>query len=378
MTTRWDNFWKDGWERTRERHIAWWRGEGLVLHVMAPRGGTAYDADAQAPFYYLMSGLDADAAFDGPDALAAHWLDAVPRARRAARYLADIYFGGEAFPYFDTHTGPGSLATYLGATPEFAPDTVWFWPARTALSASTPLRFDPGNPWFLRQKALLEAGMDVSAGRFLVSMPDLVENIDTLAALRDTQVFMLDLVERPDFVKAKVAEINQVYFAAFAAFFDIIKDPWGGNAFSAFHIWGPGKTAKVQCDAAAMISPAMFAEFVAPGLTEQCAWLDYAIYHLDGTHALPHLDTLLHIDALDAIEWTPQVGQPQGGDPAWYAMYRRILDVGKSVQAINVQPAEVIPLLDAVGPKGMFVTVTAATEAEARALEEAVEAYHQA
>ena len=36
-------------------------------------------------------------------------------------------------------------------------------------------------------------------------------------------------------------------------------------------------------------------------------------------------------------------------------MYRRILDAGKSVQAVGVKPEEVVPLLDAVGGEGMYV-----------------------
>ena len=112
-----------------------------------------------------------------------------------------------------------------------------------------------------------------------------------------------------------------------------------------------------------------------PGLTEQCEWLDYSMYHLDGTQAIPHLDALLSIDALDAIEWTPQVSAPQGGDPMWFDLYRRILAAGKSVQAIGVRPDEVIPLLDAVGPAGMFLMVSVDSEAEAHAVVEAVEAY---
>ena len=43
----------------------------------------------------------------------------------------------------------------------------------------------------------------------------------------------------------------------------------GGVVFGAFRIWGPGKTAKVQCDASAMFSPAMFEQFVVPALTEE-------------------------------------------------------------------------------------------------------------
>jgi hypothetical protein len=99
------------------------------------------------------------------------------------------------------------------------------------------------------------------------------------------------------------------------------------------------------------------------------------LYHLDGTHAIPHLDRVLEIDALDAVEWTPQVSIPQGGDPQWFDMYRKILRAGKSVQAIGVRPHEVIPLLEAVGPHGLYIMVNAESEAEARAVVEAAEAY---
>jgi len=56
-------------------------------------------------------------------------------------------------------------------------------------------------------------------------------------------------------------------------------------------------------------------------------------------------------------------------------MYRKILDAGKSVQGIGVEPDEVIPLLDAIGPNGMFIMVNARSEAEAYAVVEACEAY---
>ena len=42
-------------------------------------------------------------------------------------------------------------------------------------------------------------------------------------------------------------------------------------------------------DASAMFSTPMFRRFVAPALTAQCEWLDYSLYHLDGTQAVHHL-----------------------------------------------------------------------------------------
>ncbi len=44
-----------------------------------------------------------------------------------------------------------------------------------------------------------------------------------------------------------------------------------------------------------------------------------------------------------------------GGSPRWFDMYRKILAAGKAVQAIDVEPAEVLPLINACGTKGMMV-----------------------
>ena len=61
--------------------------------------------------------------------------------------------------------------------------------------------------------------------------------------------------------------------------------------------------------------------------------------------------------------------------PRHWDLYRRILAGGKSVQAIGVRVDEVLPLLDACGGKGMFITTQAPTEDKARELAEKVNAY---
>ncbi len=66
---------------------------------------------------------------------------------------------------------------------------------------------------------------------------------------------------------------------------------------------------------------------------------------------------------------------PSGGSLTWYPMYRKILEAGKSVQAIQVEPEEVLALLDAVGGKGMYIMTTFADAAQAEELAKAVEPY---
>jgi hypothetical protein len=356
-----DLIWKEDWATARQHHLDWWRQEGLVLWVTAPRAVPAEDLPPPP----------------AAKTLEERWFSPEWRLRQNEYHLARCYFGGDAFPMFSCVSAAGDLGTYLGCTLGLAQDTVWCDPCiAEPAEAHPPLRLDRQSWAFRQHLAMTELAVRESHGRWLVTLPDLVENIDILSALRGPQNLLFDLVDRPEWVEQKVMEINQTYFAAFGTFADIVRDGFGGNCFC-FSIWGPGRTAKVQCDACAMFGPAMFRRFVSPALTAQCAWLDYALYHLDGEDCLVNLDELLAIEPLQAIEWTPRrlsVGD-SGGHPRHWELYRRILAAGKSVQAICVRYDEVIPLLDACGGKGLFITTDAPTEDKARELTARADAY---
>lgn len=330
---------KEKWQATQERHRAWWRREGFVLSRWTPY----VDGACRKP---RPAGVS----------LSRYWNDVDMIAERVAREAACTEYPGDIPPIADfSGWGPGTLAMYLGSKPDFAADTVWFFPREDDTGEWPPFRFDPDNEWWLLHEKTLKALVKAADGRYLIGCPDLVENLDTLASLREIQLLMIDMIERPEWVEEKIREINGVWFEIYRRIRDIVAAPDGSSAYQAFGLWGDGRTAKLQCDASAMISEEMFDRFVLPSLSEQAAWLDNALYHLDGTQAIRHLDSLLSIPGLDAIEWTPQAGIEDGGDPRWYELYRRILAAGKAVQAVHVRATEVIPLLDAVGTKGVYL-----------------------
>lgn len=306
------------------------------------------------------------------------WLDPIYRRRQAEAQLSRTHFLADAFPIFDTQIGPGSLSTFLGSKPEFDEGTVWYWPCIEDPETCGPIRFSAeNNPWLEAHLALIDEGLRHAEGRYLVSIPDLIENLDTLASLRGDSPLLYDLIERPTWVLEILAEINQAYFAAYDLIYERVKTLSEGSVFSAFRVWGPGKTAKIQCDISATISPRMFRKFVQPYLQEQVKWLDYSLYHLDGTTCLQHVEPLLEIEGLNAIEWTPQAGLEGGGSPRWYDLYRQIKAGGKGVQCIGVEDHEVVPLLDAIGPRGTYIMCSdrPRTLAEAESLLKAVEPY---
>jgi hypothetical protein len=358
--------WKPDWDVVKAHHAAWWRREGLVVAVRAP---------AEKPLEVMPKPVTLT------DPRLFH-TDPAGVCDRQMHGMSRTFHGGDGFPMLLPLIGPGSLGLMLGARPGFSFDTVWYEPCIDDPDAYSPIVFSPrNNPWWDAHLAMIDEGLRRSGGRFIVGMPDLIENLDTLAALRGTEALLADLLERPAWVESSLEQINQAFFAAFDLLYARIKESEGGNGF-VFGIWGPGRTAKVQCDFCCMISPAMFKQFVAPPLTRQCQWLDYSMYHLDGETALQHLPALLSISDLDAIEWTP-VGAglndpafPRGGSPKWYDLYRRIRQAGKGVQAIGVKPDEVVPLIEAVGPAGLYVACDAPDQQTAEKVLEKVKQYH--
>ncbi|MCP4752919.1 MAG: hypothetical protein GY866_18690, partial [Proteobacteria bacterium] len=315
--------WKDNWPETRQNFTQWWNREGLVIGMWGGVNATEPNETLDMP---PMEAQGSETFYSDVDA----------RITRNHFTLANKCFPTDIMPIAHTDIGPGSLALHLGSQPGFADDTVWYHPFMDTVSEPEklpPLRFDPQEKWWKIQEETLRKTVVAGKGKYIASCPDLVENIDTLASLRGTSNLLMDMVERSDWVAQKVAEINQAYFQVYDRIYEIIKLEDGSAAYEAYMLWGPGKTIKVQCDTATMFSPDMFNRFVVPSLTEQCEYVDYSMYHLDGKEEFVHLDALLDIDALDAIEWTPNDGELLGGDPKWFDLYRRILDAGKSVQA---------------------------------------------
>ncbi len=345
---------KPDWDEARAAWTSWWQHRGFALCVTAPK---------DVPWETLPK----------PDpsgkTLEFMWWDPGYWTQSGSYHLARGFYGGAAFPIMPTWiSGPVCLGAMLGGeSAHIVNGSVWLHPVITDPDTCPPLRLDRNGVWWRRHCATLTEAVRCAAGRSVASYPDIEGAADALSGLRG-QDLLMDFIERPDWVQQKLREAGAAFHEMYNAWWDLLRDPWGGSSIGIFGIWAPGRTAKLQCDMSCMISPDMFKEFVVPTLREACQVLDYAYYHLDGTTALQHLDALLAMEELDAIEWTPQSGLPQGGSPEWYNLYRRIKAAGKSVHAFGVAPAEIEPLIRAVGPEGLCISTSVKTEQEAHAV----------
>lgn len=240
-------------------------------------------------------------------------------------------FLGESFPNLDIDFGPGSLAAYLGCDIGFSSENVWTKHAWEDLEEAPPLKFDPDNKWFKKHLQLAVDCAKLAKGDFLVDMPDLMEGLDALAQLRGTTDLLTDLLEDEELVEERLNELDALYYDYYDRFHEAIKAEDGSNAYTVFQIWGPGKIVKVQCDISAMTSTSIFEKFAVPYLAKQAKQADCVLYHLDGKQAIRHLDAVLGIEDIDALQWTSGDTGPDGTYPEWDMIYEKSLKAGKSI-----------------------------------------------
>ncbi|MCL2546714.1 MAG: trimethylamine corrinoid protein 2 [Oscillospiraceae bacterium] len=302
------------------------------------------------------------------------------------RFLNEIHsmeFRCEAVPNLNINFGPGSLAAYMGSEPRFEYDTVWYTECIKCVENYQNLQFDPENYWFKRHFALAAEAKRRSNDQFYVCMPDIVENIDIIAAMRGPEDMCFDLFDSPEHVKRLIDSADDIYFEYFDRFRDLLKIG-DSMMYTAFDVLGEGKVAKVQCDFAALISPEHFCEFIVPSLTKQCNQLDHSIFHLDGKECIRHLDAIMGIESLQALQWTPNPGMPDGGNEYWHEqVYDKAKEAGKAMHVFIrdggfddwVKTAD--KFVRRYGCKGTYLLFPPMSMAEAMKLEEiALEKWH--
>ena len=303
--------------------------------------------------------------------LSQKWFDPQWRAEYLDWYVAHSSLKADILPVANTQLGPGSLAAILGGVFEGGEDTIWIHPNP---DFTDEIVFNPEHPNWILHKELLKVCKAKANGHYFVGMPDLMEGLDVLAALKGTDRVLLDTVMQPEILEQQMQQINDIYFKVFDELYDIIREG-DEMAFCYFSSWAPGKMSKLQSDISTMISQDDYRRFVQPFIREQCQKIDYTLYHLDGVGAMHHLPALLEIEELNAIQWTPGVGEPQGGSPKWYDLYKKILAGGKSVMACWVTLDELKPLLDHIGADGVHLEMDFHNEKEVEQAMRIVEEY---
>ena len=340
---------KPDWPKAQKRIEAWWAGELVdraVVAVTAPNGRPGRKLPV-------------------PATEEERWTNADFLIARQETWVETRYFGGESFPLFFVNLGPSIGSAYLGTEPVFAPTTAWQErPIIESYDAALPFRFNPGNRWWQKTLDITRQAVERLDGISFVSLTDLGNPTDILAHLRGPQSLLIDSIERREEIERALAELLPVWWRWYDELLAITSTRCEGSC-GWLAAWSPGRTYPLQCDFSCMISPNTYRWMVVPEMKEIVARLDHPLYHLDGPGAIKHLDALLELPKLRAIQWVPGDGNPSPRH--WPDLIRRILSAGRGVHA-SVPPEDVEPMIDEFGPRGLFFSTWCDSAEEAKSL----------
>lgn len=247
-------------------------------------------------------------------------------------HLSRQEYLGDAFPFvnFDAF-GPGVLAAFCGAKLDNSSGGVWFWPDEEQEIADIHVYYDPENVWAKRIKAIYRAGLEKWNGAVVMGMPDLGGVMDVAATFRGSENLLLDLYDDPEEVLRLNREIQDAWYAAYEDFASVLAPQQCNTNWSGLLSRKPSYI--IQCDFCYMIGNPMFRQFVLPTLREDTQRLTNTIYHLDGIGELNHLDDVLALEKLNAVQWVFGDGKPSGLH--WLDVYRKIQSAGKQMMIVG-------------------------------------------
>ncbi len=328
---------KPDWEIIQERYRRFWNDEEVdrcLLWTVSYRNDSDF-SDSHSFTEDFVPNFDIQC-----EDLFKRWTDFDFLFSYHERYFSNFYYGAEALPVFWINLGPGVMAAYLGSKFEFRENTVWFYPILDSLNNFEP-EIDEKNTWWNLTKDLTEKAAKQGKNGFLTGITDLGGVGDILAHLRGTANLCIDLVENKEIVKEIELKMIDLWIRCYKKLHQIISNN-NGLVSHWLGTWAPGSHYPMQCDFSALISDTMFKEVFLPALQKQAEFLDFPIYHLDGPGAIKHLDSILEIEKIKAIQWVPGDGTPRVLH--WLPLLQKIQKTGKKT-IVYANPEEALELV---------------------------------
>lgn len=284
-----------------------------------------------------------------PEALQKYWFDPETIYHNNIQRLEQTYLGGDALPVVFQNYGTSGHCNYLGAVPTLGNDTLWFDPVWKSLKdVEQTFSQDSLQQHLKIADYLTQRAQD----QYFVGMPDSTGTMDAIGHLYGSEKVLMAMVEEPETLAHAIAKVNQIWTDSNEAFYRISARHNQGGVHAWMHLLAPGRLTHMQCDMSVMFSADMYEEFVLDELNQQMQWLEYPVYHFDGIEQERHLDLLLSLPKLKAIQWTHVAGQPSAAH--FIPLLQKIQRAGKSL-VIMAPPEDVKPLVDQLSAAGLYI-----------------------
>ncbi len=286
----------------------------------------------------------------------ARWMDTEFQIKRFLETLNEAAFLGETFPVFWPNLSAVAYNLFLGQVPEFDEVTAWVHPCVADLEHLPPLTVQKGNQYFKKVEELTQRALEIAEGRFWVGYTDMYAGIDCTAGLRGAERMCMDVVDQPEalhrLIQAAFAEYPEVY-----RHFDRILKAHGQPSVTWMNLPSFETFNVLACDFAVNLSTEHFNAFCMPVLRQEAESFVHNVFHLDGKGVARHIDSILTLPNLKAIQWV----QGYGDDTPirqWIPLIQKIQQAGKSV-IVDLKPEELDDFIRLVDRTGIMLWVDA-------------------
>lgn len=326
------HFDKDRLAEVRDAHDRWWNGTlGRPLVSVSRWGVYAQSPSDTVPV---------------PSQANCHDFSYSPSQiiRAVDHDMSDMRFDGDSYPWMNFgFFGPGVLAAMCGGRPDNSSGAVWFYPGEKTELRDIHPHYDPDGKWAKRIKDLYYAGLEYWKGAVVMGLPDLGGVMDVAASLRGTENLLTDLYDDPEEVLRFIGETETAWYDAYKDLSAVLAPQGCYTTWCGLLSTEPNYI--IQCDFCYMIGNPMFREFVLPTLERDSRKLAHTIYHLDGVGELKHLDDVLAIPGIAAVQWMPGAEKPPA--PEWIDVYKKITAAAKNYWLCG-SPEDYLKVLSAV------------------------------
>jgi hypothetical protein len=285
------------------------------------------------------------------------WLDVEYQIESFLQGIQGKHFHGETFPVFWPNLGPNFFASCFGVPIIFG--EVTSWAQHDLESYSLPRRFNWQHDYMRKMVELTQTALQVCPGKFIVGYTDLHPGIDWLMAQRGSEQLCLDLYENPAPIKEYLDSCHQDFIPLYD-YFDTMLKEHNQPSVTWMNIPSFGKMHIPSCDFATMISKRHFDEFVYPTLEKETLHMTHNVFHVDGKGVARHLDRILELPNLQAIQWVQGVGD-DWPILQWLPLIRRIQAAGKSV-VVDLDLKDLEAVISALRPEGLLLCVPSENE----------------
>lgn len=295
-----------------------------------------------------------------------YWFDAEYQVESYIQKVRGVPVYAETFPVFYPNLGPGVYASFYGVPLKYGRTTSW---AEHIISEIedfdiSKLKMDDKCENWKKIDELTDIALKRGSGIFFTGYTDLHPSLDCTADLMGVENLCLAILDSPEEVIRLTDKVCQDFTTVYDYYAERLKGQpsvsWMGiPSEDAMHI--------PSCDFCTMLSEKQFEQFALPYIEREVKHFKKNIFHMDGRGVARHLDKILSIPEIQAIQWVQGVGDDEP-IMQWVPLIRKIQAAGKSV-VVSLKTTELKEFMRAVNPKGIYLTMPASIEEQPEIVE---------